>query len=50
MEGPTRFFNSANFPLDAARYLRLVRTGNAEDYDRIEDIVYGMGEMLGRLH
>jgi hypothetical protein len=47
---PTRFFNSANFPLDAARYLRLVATGNAEDYDKIEDIVYGMGEMLGRVH
>ena len=47
---PTRFFNSANFPLDAARYLRLVETGNAEDYNKIEDIAYGMGEMLGRLH
>ena len=47
---PTRFFNSANFPLDAARYLRLVETGNAEIYNKIEDIAYGMGEMLGRLH
>lgn len=47
---PTCFFNSANFPLDAVRYLRLVATGNVEDYDKMEDIAYGMGEMLGRLH
>lgn len=47
---PTRFFNSSNFPLDVARYLRLVETGNAEDYHKIEEIAYGMGEMLGRVH
>lgn len=30
--------------------LRLVETGNAEDYHKIEEIAYGMGEMLGRVH
>ena len=49
---PNRFFNSANFPLDASRYRKLLEVAIESDYvyPSIEDIAYGMGEMLGRLH
>jgi hypothetical protein len=49
---PNRFFNSANFPLDVSRYRKMLDVavdGDCE-YPSVEDIVYGMGEMLGRLH
>jgi len=49
---PNRFFNSANFPLDVSRYRKLLEVtveGHCV-YPSIEDIAYGMGEMLGRLH
>ena len=49
---PNRFFNSANFPLDVSRYRKLLEVageGNSV-YPSVEDIAYGMGEMLGRLH
>ena len=45
-----RFFNSANFPLDVSRYSRVLEAGHVNDYPTVDDIVYGMGEMLGRLH
>ena len=44
-----QFFNSANFPLDVARYRRLFQA-NADDYPMVDDIAHGMGEMLSRLH
>ncbi|KIY52170.1 hypothetical protein FISHEDRAFT_35658 [Fistulina hepatica ATCC 64428] len=44
-----RFFNSSNFPLDAARYTQLRRRFPRE-LDSIENVAHGMGEMLGRLH
>lgn len=48
---PGRFFNSANFPLDAARYnnLRESTPTNMELPDLLE-VAAGMGEMLGRIH
>ena len=49
---PNRFFNSANFPLDVSRYRKLLEVtveGNCV-YPSVEDIAYGMGEMLGCLH
>jgi hypothetical protein len=49
---PNRFFNSANFPLDVSRYRKLLEAA-VEGYcvyPSVEDIAYGMGEMLGRLH
>jgi hypothetical protein len=49
---PNRFFNSANFPLDVSRYRKMLDVavdGDCE-YPSVEDIAYGMGEMLGRLH
>ena len=49
---PNRFFNSANFPLDVFRYRKLLEV--VEDavalYPSVEDIAYGMDEMLGCLH
>ena len=47
---PRLFFNSANFPLDVSRYRRMVEALDVLDYPTVDDIVYGMGEMLGRLH
>jgi hypothetical protein len=47
---PTRFFNSSNFPLDVSRYRRLLEAAHVDDNLTVEDIVYVMGEMLGRLH
>jgi hypothetical protein len=49
---PNRFFNSANFPLDVSRYRELLKVTLADDcvYPSVEDITFGMGEMLGRLH
>jgi hypothetical protein len=51
-ERPNRFFNSANFPLDVSRYRKLLETAVEGDceYPSVEDIVYGMGEMLGYVH
>ncbi|KAM6497601.1 hypothetical protein JOM56_005549, partial [Amanita muscaria] len=46
---PNRFFNSANFPLDVSRYRKLLEVA-VDVYPSVEDIAYGMGEMLGRLH
>lgn len=49
IEGPPgRFFNSANFPLDIARYQRIAAL--SKGFPIVEDIAYGMGQMLGRLH
>ena len=49
---PNRFFNSANFPLDVSRYRKLLEMTVEGDciYPSVDDIAYGMGEMLGRLH
>ncbi|GLB39115.1 hypothetical protein LshimejAT787_0602770 [Lyophyllum shimeji] len=44
---PGRFFNPANFPLDAARYTALA---GPLALPPIEDVAAGMGEMLGHLH
>lgn len=44
------FFNSANFPLDVSRYRRMAEALDVLDYPTVDDIVYGMGEMLARLH
>jgi hypothetical protein len=49
---PNRYFNSANFPLDVSRYRKLLEVSAEGDcvYPSVEDIAYGMGEMLGCLH
>lgn len=47
---PSRFFNSANFPLDVSRYRRMQEDTHVDEYSTVDDIVHGMGEMLGRLH
>jgi hypothetical protein len=49
---PNRFFNSANFPLDVSRYRKPLEVTAEGDcvYPSVEDIAYGMGEMLGFLH
>ena len=49
---PKRFFNSANFPLDVSRYRKLleVTVGDGCLYPSVEEIAYGMGEMLGCVH
>jgi hypothetical protein len=49
---PNRFFNSANFLLDVSRHRKLLEVAVDGDcvYPSVEDIVYGMGEMLGHLH
>lgn len=50
--GPNRFFNSANFPLDVDRYQMIKALDHADEcgYPDVQEIVFGMGEMLGRLH
>jgi len=45
-----RFFNSANFPLDVSRYRQLVDTAEGDDYPSLDEIAFGMGEMLSRMH
>lgn len=52
---PGRFFNSANFPLDAARYSAICQEYTDEEREFIglppvEAVAEAMGEMLGRLH
>jgi hypothetical protein len=47
---PSRFFNSANFPLDVSRYRHMREAARVDDYPTVDDIVCGMGEMLGHLH
>jgi hypothetical protein len=49
---PNRFFNSANFPLDVERYRMIKKLDHADDcgYPDVQEIVFGMGEMLGHLH
>jgi len=47
---PTRFFNSSNFPLDVARYSRLVVALKHVEFPTAEILAKGMGEMVGRLH
>lgn len=47
---PNRSFNSANFPLDVARYQRILENDPAGEYPSVEDIMFGMGEILGHLH
>lgn len=49
---PNRFFNSANFPLDVSRYRKLLEVTVEGDcvYSSVEEIAFGMGEMLVRLH
>lgn len=44
---PIRFFNSANFALDVARYQVTEAVG---EYPTVQDILTGMGEMLSRMH
>jgi hypothetical protein len=46
---PSRFFNSANFPLDVSRYQQF-QEAHGEDLPNVDEIVQGMGEMLARLH
>ncbi|KAL6300363.1 hypothetical protein BKA93DRAFT_536326 [Sparassis latifolia] len=45
---PSRFVNTANFPLDVVRY-RLM-TEQLPGLQTVEEVAFGMGEMLGRLH
>ena len=47
---PSRFFNSANFPLDVSRYRQMQEAAHVDDYPTVDDVAYGMREMLGRLH
>jgi len=47
---PSWFFNSSNFPLDVSRYSRMLETAHVDDYPTVDDIAWGMGEMLCRLH
>lgn len=47
---PVAFFNSANFPLDLARYNQVLAAVPDGDLPTPEEISHGMGEMLGRLH
>jgi hypothetical protein len=47
---PSRFFNSANFPLDVSRYRQLLDAAKGNDYPSLDEIATGMGEMLGHLH
>jgi hypothetical protein len=46
----SRFFNSSGFPLDVSRYKRVMEAAHDGDYPTVDDIVCGMGEMLGLLH
>lgn len=50
--GPSRFFNSENFPLDPVRYRRLqqLQELSTRGLSILEEVAYGMGEMLGRIH
>ncbi|KAF8513426.1 hypothetical protein BU17DRAFT_53305 [Hysterangium stoloniferum] len=47
---PNKFFNSANFPLDVARYTQVLSSVTSTTLPSVEEIATGMGEMLGRLH
>jgi hypothetical protein len=47
---PGRFLNSSNFPLDISRYRRLLEFAHGDEYPTVDDIVCGMGEMLGHVH
>jgi len=47
---PIAFFNSANFPLDLARYNQVLAAVPDAGLPAPEAISHGMGEMLGRLH
>ncbi|KAF8329248.1 hypothetical protein F5887DRAFT_1005001 [Amanita rubescens] len=47
---PSRFFNSANFPLDVSRYSQMTEVAHVDDYPNVDEIAHGMGEMLGLLH
>ncbi|KAF8513438.1 hypothetical protein BU17DRAFT_28489, partial [Hysterangium stoloniferum] len=47
---PNKFFNSANFPLDVARYTQVLSTVTSTTLPSVKKIATGMGEMLGRLH
>jgi hypothetical protein len=47
---PSRFFNSANFPLDVSRYRQLLDAAKGDDYPSLDEVATDMGEMLGRLH
>jgi hypothetical protein len=47
---PSRFFNSANFPLDVSRYRQLLDSARGDDLPSLDEIATGMGEMLGRMH
>ena len=49
---PNRFFNSANFPLDVARYQKIKALDHADEceYPDVKEIVFGMGEILGHIH
>ncbi|KZT00360.1 uncharacterized protein LAESUDRAFT_718217 [Laetiporus sulphureus 93-53] len=44
----SRFVNTANFPLDVARYRLL--TERVPGLETAEQVAFGMGEMLGRIH
>jgi hypothetical protein len=47
---PNRFFNSANFPLDVARYRMIKESDRADEcrYPEVQEILFGTSEMLGR--
>jgi hypothetical protein len=49
---PNRFFNSANFPLDVARYRKIQNVAKLGEchYHSVEDITSGMGQTLGLVH
>ena len=49
-KGPIAFFNSANFPLDLARYNQVLAAVPDAGLRTPEEISHGMGEMLGLLH
>lgn len=46
---PTRFFNSSNFPLDRAWYKLLTDIYQGCNYSSMDEIAWGMGEMLGMM-
>ncbi|KAH9850602.1 hypothetical protein C2E23DRAFT_861121 [Lenzites betulinus] len=47
---PSRFVNSANFPLDINRYTALVAQSDADTLSPLEDVAAGMGAILSRIH
>ena len=49
-KGPIAFFNSANFPLDLARYNQVLAAVPDAGLRTPEEISHGMGEILGCLH